>query len=416
MDLFNTVSTMKSVMPESVTATAVKERPAESRRSESEKVRSEDFQNVLKKVDQEKSSSSQKKGAESPQFKEVEKNIETLEQKIQTLKQKATPEQKTELENLEKFLAKLKQVLAKMKNGETHNQPAVQKIDFLAMMSQILQEISQALDQKDGIQQMTKKLEALEAKLDAKQLKSADKDGEQLKLFQNENNNAVKGEPKEETVKIIDRRSALKSTAGEKQSPSLHKTETASNPNSLFKETLNQANATAHKEDSATQALQNLQARPTATQEIVSRQYTSFSSGVSRAHMQSMIQNVTGKAIVTLNDGKSEVRMRLNPPELGKMSLHFSLEDGKMMGKIVVSTQEAKMLWEQNMWDLQKSLQHSGIDVQGMEVNVGDDGSAQEQELFAKDGSRNVLIDGAALESVEREYQNLYDSTVNYIA
>lgn len=111
----------------------------------------------------------------------------------------------------------------------------------------------------------------------------------------------------------------------------------------------------------------------------VQRAYESFSSPVSRIQVEAMMQNIAGKAFITLQDGSSEMKMKLTPPELGQMKLSFRVEDGIMSGKIVVGTQEARFFFEQNLDNLRQSLAEVGIMLAGVDVQL-DGGAFKEQE------------------------------------
>ncbi|MGL5722812.1 MAG: flagellar hook-length control protein FliK, partial [Brevinema sp.] len=74
-----------------------------------------------------------------------------------------------------------------------------------------------------------------------------------------------------------------------------------------------------------------------------------LSSPVMMHQLENMMSQIGARSLVVLRDGGSEFKMKLTPPELGQMKISFRLEEGMMMGKIVVSTPEAKALFEENM-------------------------------------------------------------------
>lgn len=126
---------------------------------------------------------------------------------------------------------------------------------------------------------------------------------------------------------------------------------------------------------------ENIAERPSQSRltSSVQRAYENFSSPVSRIQVEAMMQNVAGKAFITLQDGNSEMKMKLTPPELGHMKLSFRIEDGIMSGKIVVGTQEARFFFEQNLDNLRQSLAEAGIMLAGVDVQL-DGGAFQEQD------------------------------------
>jgi flagellar hook-length control protein FliK len=94
-------------------------------------------------------------------------------------------------------------------------------------------------------------------------------------------------------------------------------------------------------------------------------------TSLARVSVEHLLQQVAGKALITLRDGQSEMRLQLTPPELGRMDMKIVLEDGQMKGKIVVSTPEAKALFDQNLGELQRQLQQVGIQLGQLDVSLG---------------------------------------------
>ncbi|MGL5254131.1 MAG: flagellar hook-length control protein FliK [Brevinema sp.] len=88
--------------------------------------------------------------------------------------------------------------------------------------------------------------------------------------------------------------------------------------------------------------------------------------------IENMMSQIGARSLVVLRDGGSEFKMKLTPPELGQMKISFRLEEGMMMGKIVVSTPEAKALFEENMNMLKESFKQSGINIAQVDVSLGD--------------------------------------------
>ena len=148
----------------------------------------------------------------------------------------------------------------------------------------------------------------------------------------------------------------------------------------------------------------------------VGKQYVSYSSPVSRANLEAMMSGITGKALVTLRNGKSELKMQLFPPELGRMSMKFTLKDGVMVGKIVVATADAKMLFDQNLSQLQQSLANAGVNVSQLNVSVGGESGDSQQELFDGQAAVSGISENGNSNEEAVVVHSLFDSSVNYIA
>ncbi|MGL5722894.1 MAG: flagellar hook-length control protein FliK, partial [Brevinema sp.] len=93
-----------------------------------------------------------------------------------------------------------------------------------------------------------------------------------------------------------------------------------------------------------------------------------LSSPVMMHQLENMMSQIGARSLVVLRDGGSEFKMKLTPPELGQMKISFRLEEGMMMGKIVVSTPEAKALFEENMNMLKESFKQAGINIAQVDV------------------------------------------------
>ncbi len=419
MDLFSTINSLNSNpvienRPEPV-------RNIKSERSEDNK---EDFKSVLSQVKEDKTPLEKEGSQKKVTVEELQKSVQGLEDKIEKMKAKASPEQLQELEKIQDFLKQIKEILAKLKDSKVQvnlrNEGG--KIDFFQMMAQLLQDLSQVLDSPQGLNQALHKLEGLDKKLEEIRSGISQKQSakEEMKLFSDANlkeKEPVQQEAKEDKVKVIDNRSVRKDLQIKGGSTTVVRMEKNQDSNGLFTQQLNNLVKNTPQDNAGQNAQAEMQVNRQHTQDQARVEYTNFSSSVSRAHMESLMSNIAGRAVVTLGEGRSEVKMRLTPPELGNMNIKFSLEDGKMIGKIVVSTQEAKMLFDQNLWDLQKSLQNAGIDVQSLDVNVGqEDSGEKEAELFPKPGLALSGMESVAELSPLDGSGHLYTSSVNYIA
>lgn len=143
---------------------------------------------------------------------------------------------------------------------------------------------------------------------------------------------------------------------------------------------------------------------------------TASLSSLPRVSIEQMLQQVAGKALITLRDGQSEMRLQLTPPDLGRMEMKIILEDGQMMGKIVVSTPEAKALFDQNLGELQRQLQQAGVHVGNLDVSLGQPGGEHNDDTFFPNKT-GFLSEGGEVMSPE-EVRNTFlwsDSHINYI-
>lgn len=419
MDLFSTLTHLNAA-----SSRDIKAEPTRAAKPESLPETREDFKSVLNQVRDEKSTQKKENTDKKISAEELQQKLEKLEEKIESLKSKAGPEQKKELEQLQDFLKQVKELLARLKDSklDASLQKEGLQIDLFQMITRLMQEISQVLDNPQGMKNLLQKLEGLEKKLDSLQEKISQPQikPEEVRAIID---NTVKHveQPREHTsenkVKVIDSRSSRHENSHQSGSQTLNRMEKNEATPSLFRQELQGMDKAALKDQALQSALAETQQTRLQTTEVARVQYSSYASSVSRVHLESLMQGIAGRAVVTLSEGRSEVSMKLTPPELGNLNIKFSLEDGKMIGKIVVSTQEAKMLFDQNLWDLQRSLQNAGIDVQSMDVNVSQQGQDEtEPELFSSRESGSTLSLEEISESPLRLSGLYWDNSVNYIA
>ena len=86
--------------------------------------------------------------------------------------------------------------------------------------------------------------------------------------------------------------------------------------------------------------------------------------------------------------GTNEMRLQLQPPELGELELSIRTTDGVVRGEILVSSLEVKQLLESQMDRLRLSMAASGLELEGIDVELANDsGSEQTRQEFAQERS-----------------------------
>lgn len=87
------------------------------------------------------------------------------------------------------------------------------------------------------------------------------------------------------------------------------------------------------------------------------------------------IREMTGSDLVrtvglVVRDGGGEIRLTLKPESLGSVRIRLSIEDGKVEGRIVVDTMEARQAFEAGIDSLTRALQADGLKTGSMQVSV----------------------------------------------
>ncbi len=384
-------------------------------------------------------------------LKDAVDKIENIEKDIKGLETNKSNGE-LPLEEITALLEKIKLLIANIKIDDKKNSLSSNKdgIDYSTLINQILIQISELLkNTQTDHSALLKKLDVFSKKLD--EIKEVSDKGKNIivsikveenknEINQNLQNKQNDKDPviTEEKVKVIDKRSD-----SEKKGQNLSFVQNdVKNKMSVSKETLkeektvqpsNSGNAkidrkiesilqkTNEKDNNdivkqKSDFFQNVKQGDQAAVKI----YAGYTNSISKVNLEAMMQNITGKAVITLRDGKSELKMNLIPPELGRMNMKFNLEDGQLIGKIVVSTPEAKMLFDQNLGDLQRALQQAGINLAHLDVSLGQQGTNEhgsDSNAFSagSNGIDEVIIENSDSDKVFIGGK-LFESSINYLA
>jgi len=87
-----------------------------------------------------------------------------------------------------------------------------------------------------------------------------------------------------------------------------------------------------------------------------------------------IINQIVKKAEVIVTGANSEMKLQLEPENLGKLTLKVAVERGLITAKFVVESYEVKQALESNFNELKDLLQDKGLDIQNINVSVGQNG------------------------------------------
>jgi len=74
----------------------------------------------------------------------------------------------------------------------------------------------------------------------------------------------------------------------------------------------------------------------------------------------------------SLQQGQSRLTIALNPPELGRVSVHFEEQDNQLIGILEVSQKQTRAEIEQALPQLLQNLQDSGVQIKRLDVMLND--------------------------------------------
>ena len=142
---------------------------------------------------------------------------------------------------------------------------------------------------------------------------------------------------------------------------------------------------------------------------------------------EEVVNQVVRGARFLLKNDVTEVRIRLEPPELGTVRIRLVAGEKTLSGEIAVSNQEVKGIVESQLQQLRSSLTDQGLEVGRIDVSVRDDsrgGHLQDRAGSSKDpnedsggrrsSSRNGNPEWEAPDEDRRPHNNQY--IIDYLA
>ncbi len=93
-------------------------------------------------------------------------------------------------------------------------------------------------------------------------------------------------------------------------------------------------------------------------------------------------EQVVRNARVMMRAGNTEVTMRIDPQELGEVTIRLSSHDQKVSGEIVVENQKVQEIVQRHLSTLRDALAGQGIQIENIDVSVNDRGNQADREAF----------------------------------
>ena len=185
--------------------------------------------------------------------------------------------------------------------------------------------------------------------------------------------------------------------------------------------------------DLETQGIERIPGRPEmrvdtmpragATTDIPDRQLDAMpSEEIDRNYRVS--EQVIRSARVLTRGGASEVTMRLDPQELGAVTVRLSSEGQVVSGEIVVENQKVQEIVQRNLGALREALAGQGIQIENIDVSVNDRGAQADRETFRDNledrseerESREQARSDLRREQQSRQQKQTPDGQVDYMA
>jgi flagellar hook-length control protein FliK len=109
-------------------------------------------------------------------------------------------------------------------------------------------------------------------------------------------------------------------------------------------------------------------------------------------------------SIVLKNGGEGLIRLSLRPEHLGNVKIHLEMSENKVVGRIVVESNEALRAFEQELRSLEQAFRDSGFDGASLEMSVSADGGQGGAGSYRENGEETPFFS-------ERLAAHSYDAT-----
>lgn len=110
-----------------------------------------------------------------------------------------------------------------------------------------------------------------------------------------------------------------------------------------------------------------------------------------------IINQIVKKAELVINDSQPEMRMQLEPENLGRLTLKLAVEKGLITAKFVAESYEVKQIIESNFNELKDMLQEKGLEVQSFSVSVGQEGNEYNNSNSFQQWREAVRLNGRSM-------------------
>ncbi len=147
---------------------------------------------------------------------------------------------------------------------------------------------------------------------------------------------------------------------------------------------------------------------------------TTISSGDRVIDSQKFIETLAKETTTSLRNGVTDMRVQLEPENLGKMTLHFSSDEGHVGVRIEVTNSDIKQVVDLNMPRLRDEMQQRGISLDRVDVFVAGDSlpkNKREQNMAQQKSGTTIInhVDNKDDEGDIAKPRNLGYNTIEYL-
>ena len=114
---------------------------------------------------------------------------------------------------------------------------------------------------------------------------------------------------------------------------------------------------------------------------------------------EEVINQIVKKAEIIFTDAQPEIRMQLEPENLGKLTLSIAVEKGLITAKFVAESHEVKQIIESSFNELKDMLNEKGLGVQNLSVSVGQENREYNNSNAFQQWKETVKLNGRSMNS-----------------
>src|SRR3989304_9562415 len=103
-------------------------------------------------------------------------------------------------------------------------------------------------------------------------------------------------------------------------------------------------------------------------------------ANIGRTH-ENIMEQIFQKIRITTHGDRSEIKLSLNPPDLGNVKIHFTEESDEIEAKIFVENAEVKAAIENNVHRLKESVAANGIEIHKLEVYIQNNDANKQESI-----------------------------------
>jgi len=111
-----------------------------------------------------------------------------------------------------------------------------------------------------------------------------------------------------------------------------------------------------------------------------------------------VISQIVKKAELVITDSQPEMRMQLEPENLGKLTLKIAVEKGLITAKFVAESYQVKQIIESNFNELKDMLQEKGLGVQNFSVSVSQDNEEYNNSSTFQQWKETIRLNGKRMD------------------